>query len=35
MRFAIFGNAGKSGLKETLIVLLESLEDAGMEYALD
>jgi NAD+ kinase len=35
MRFAIFGNADKSGLKETLIVLLESLENAGMEYALD
>jgi len=35
MRFAIFGNAGKAGLKEALVVLLESLERAGMEYALD
>ncbi len=35
MRFAIFGNAEKQGLKEALVVLLESLEHAGMEYALD
>ncbi len=35
MKFAIFGNAEKPGLKETLLVLLARLEHSGMEYAVD
>ena len=35
MKFAIFGNAEKPGLKEALMVLLARLEQSGMEYALD
>jgi len=35
MKFAIFGNAEKPGLKEALLVLLAGLERSGMEYALD
>jgi NAD+ kinase len=35
MKFAIFGNAEKPGLKETLLVLLARLEHSGMDYALD
>ncbi|HTY59155.1 MAG TPA: NAD(+)/NADH kinase, partial [Bacteroidota bacterium] len=35
MKFAIFGNEGKAGLKEALLVLLARLEHAGMEYAVD
>ena len=35
MKFAIFGNVEKPGLKEALMVLLARLEHSGMEYALD
>jgi NAD+ kinase len=35
MKFAIFGNAEKPGLKRALMVLLARLEHSGMEYALD
>jgi NAD+ kinase len=35
MKFAIFGNAEKPGLKEALLVLLARLEHSGMDYALD
>ena len=35
MKFAIFGNVEKKGLKEALLVLLSSLERSGMDYALD
>ena len=35
MKLAIFGNADKPGLKEALAVLLESLERAGIDHALD
>jgi NAD+ kinase len=35
MKFAIFGNAEKAGLKEALQVLLVSLERSAMDYALD
>ena len=35
MKFAIFGNVEKPGLKGALMVLLTRLEHSGMEYALD
>jgi NAD+ kinase len=35
MKFAIFGNVEKPGLKAALLVLLTRLEHSGMEYALD
>ena len=35
MKFAIFGNEDKPGLKEALLVLLARLEQSGMEYAVD
>jgi NAD+ kinase len=35
MKFAIFGNVRKQALNDVLLLLLQRLNDSGMEYALD